>query len=589
MEISAIYHRPDSEMAYLVNESEFQIRLKTKHNDLKKVILLYGDPYGTKVNEKDENTWAYQTVTMDKKCQSMFHDYWIANIKVPTNRLQYAFHLIGNDDEEILYDDRKFVKYSDEAVKKLTCFRMPYLHQIDRIRTPDWVKRTVWYQIFPERFANGDSQNDPQGTLSWGSEAPTRENFFGGDLRGIIQKLDYLKDLGVNGIYLCPIFTASSNHKYDTIDYFNIDPCFGTKEDFKELVDEAHARGMKVMLDAVFNHMGDFSMQWRDVVKNGEKSRFANWFHIKKFPVSYKKTDNNEFATDITYEVFANTPHMPKINTANPEVIDYLLNIATYWIKQFDIDAWRLDVANEIDHHFWQKFYQVTHAIKPDFYVVGEVWHSAQEWVGHDEFDAAMNYPYTESLIQGIVSQEITLKEMVSMLSEQLMLYRDQTNQVMLNSLDTHDTVRLLRLCKENKDLARQALMMMFLQPGSPCIYYGTEVGMTGGFDPDNRRCMIWDPAKQDQVMYQFVKKMIAFRKENSELLSKGQIKWLKVDDKQKVIEIERQMKGKSVRAIFNFGQNNISLNVKQNIVLKQNFKNGNLCPQGLVVYNTGC
>ena len=135
------------------------------------------------------------------------------------------------------------------------------------------------------------------------------------------------------------------NHKYDTIDYFNIDPSFGTKEDFKELVDQAHARGMRIMLDAVFNHMGDFSMQWQDVVKNGEKSRFADWFHIKKFPVSYKKTTNNEFATDITYEVFANTPHMPKINTANPEVIDYLLNIATYWIKQFDIDAWRLDVA----------------------------------------------------------------------------------------------------------------------------------------------------------------------------------------------------------------------------------------------------
>ena len=492
---------------------------------------------------------------------------------------------MGNDDSEYLYDDRKVVKYTDEAVQKLTCFRMPYLHQIDRIKTPDWVKKTVWYQIFPERFANGDPQNDPQGTLPWGSEAPTRENFFGGDLRGITQKLDYLKDLGINGIYLCPIFTASSNHKYDTIDYFNIDPSFGTKEDFKELVDQAHARGMRVMLDAVFNHMGDFSMQWQDVVKNGEKSRCADWFHIKKFPVSYKKTTNNEFATDITYEVFANTPHMPKINTANPEVIDYLLNIATYWIKQFDIDAWRLDVANEIDHHFWQKFYQATHAIKPDFYVVGEVWHSAQEWVGHDEFDAAMNYPYTESLIQGTVSQEITLKEMVSMLDEQLMLYRDQTNQVMLNSLDTHDTVRLLRLCKENKDLARQALALMFLQPGSPCIYYGTEVGMTGGFDPDNRRCMIWDSTKQDHKMFQFVQKLIAFRRENSPLLSKGEIRWLKVDDVHKVIEVERQLNGQNVKGIFNFGQDRIAVDGVALPILNQNFESGNLQPQGMIIY----
>ena len=144
-------------MAYLVNEDLFQIRLKTKHNDLKKVELLYGDPYGTKVNEKDQSEWAHDVLAMERKFQSEYHDYWIANIKVPTNRLQYAFHLVGNDDSEYLYDDRKVVKYTDEAIQKLTCFRMPYLHQIDRIKTPDWVKKTVWYQIFPERFANGAS------------------------------------------------------------------------------------------------------------------------------------------------------------------------------------------------------------------------------------------------------------------------------------------------------------------------------------------------------------------------------------------------------------------------------------------------
>lgn len=585
MDISAIYHRPDSEMAYLVNDDTFQIRLRTKHNDLKKVELLYGDPYGTKVNEKDKSEWAHDVLEMERKFQSEYHDYWIADIKVPTNRLQYAFHLIGNDDSEYLYDDRKVVKYTDEAIQKLTCFRMPYLHQIDRIKTPEWVKKTIWYQIFPERFANGNSENDPQGTLPWGSTLPTRENFFGGDIQGITQKLDYLKDLGINGIYLCPIFTASSNHKYDTIDYFNIDPCFGTKEDFKRLVDEAHARGMRVMLDAVFNHMGDFSMQWQDVVKYGKESRFADWFHIKEFPVSYKETENNEFATDITYEVFANTPHMPKLNTANPEVVDYLLNIATYWIKQFDIDAWRLDVANEIDHHFWQKFYQATHELKSDFYVVGEVWHSAQEWVGHKEFDAAMNYPYTESLIQGVISQDISLSQMISMLNEQLMLYRDQTNQVMLNSLDTHDTVRLLRLCNENKDLARQALALMFLQPGSPCIYYGTEIGMTGGFDPDNRRCMIWDESKQDMKMYNFVKELINFRKVNVEVLSKGEINWPVVNDTQKVIKIERRNEDKSIKAIFNLGDQMIPLEIDEKVLIKQNFKDGYLQPQGMIIY----
>ena len=196
-----------------------------------------------------------------------------------------------------------------------------------------------------------------------------------------------------------------------------------------------------------------------------------------------------------------------------------------------------------------------------------------------------MNYPYTESLIQGTVSQEITLREMVSMLNEQLMLYRDQTNQVMLNSLDTHDTVRLLRLCKENKDLARQALTLMFLQPGSPCIYYGTEVGMTGGFDPDNRRCMIWDSTKQDQKMYQFIQKLIAFRRENSPLLSKGEIRWLKVDDVHKVIEIERQLNGQNVKGIFNFGQDRIAVDRVASPILNQNFEGSHLQPQGLAIY----
>ena len=586
MEISSIYHRPDSEMAYLVDKDNFQIRLKTKHQDVNQVELLYGDPYGSKINEKDQSVWEHDVLNMAKEYETESHDYWITNIKVPTRRLQYAFHIIGNDDTEILYDDRKTAEYTEENIEKLTCFRMPYLHEIDRIKTPDWVKKTVWYQIFPERFANGDQSNDPQNTLKWGSAAPTRDNYFGGDLRGIINKLGYLQDLGVTGLYLCPIFTASSNHKYDTIDYFNIDPNFGTKEDFKELVDKAHEHGMKVMLDAVFNHIGDFSMQWQDVVKYGEKSKFAKWFHIHKFPVSYDESNNNEFATNITYDVFANTPHMPKLNTANPEVREYLLNIATYWIKEFDIDAWRLDVANEIDHHFWQAFYHETHKIKKDFYVVGEVWHSAQKWVGNDEFDAVMNYPYTETIIQGVISKDISLTKMVSMLNEQLMLYRDQTNQVMLNSIDTHDTTRLLTLCQGDKKLAQQALTLMFMQPGSPCIYYGTEVGMEGEADPDNRRCMIWNEKLQDQKMLHFMKKLIAIRKEDADVISNGKIKW-EVDEQNQLVKLRRFTTDKEIDTIFNFGKSMIEMRQPDTEVMLSNVEECDvLGPNDFILFN---
>ena len=277
---------------------------------------------------------------------------------------------------------------------------------------------------------------------------------------------------------------------------------FGDIEMLNELVDAAHERGMHVMLDAVFNHMGDFSMQWKDVQKYGENSRFAKWFHINKFPVSYDETENSEHAKNLTYEVFATTPHMPKLNTANEETAEYLLEIAQYWIKEFDIDAWRLDVANEIDHHFWKRCYAATHGLKSDFYILGEVWHSAQEWVEQEEFDAVMNYPFTESIALDFVKHETTAKEMVSMLSEHLMKYRDQTNEVMLNAMDTHDTARLLTLCHGNKKLQRQTLAFMFTQPGAPCVYYGTEVGLAGGFDPGCRKCMIWVEEKQDHDMF---------------------------------------------------------------------------------------
>lgn len=157
-------------------------------------------------------------------------------------------------------------------------------------RHPQWVKETVWYQIFPERFANGDPSNDPADVLPWASkEFPGRQDFYGGDLQGVIDHLDYLSDLGINGIYFCPIFTAPTNHKYDTTDYLEIDPGFGDKELFRKLVEECHRRGIRVMLDAVFNHIGDTSMQWRDVLEKGEQSRFKDWFHIHSFPVHYTK------------------------------------------------------------------------------------------------------------------------------------------------------------------------------------------------------------------------------------------------------------------------------------------------------------
>lgn len=557
MEKTAIYHRPESEYAYLYDKDLLHIRLRTKKNDVKKVSLICGDPYLIQ-----EEEWFKQSLEMTKLASTELFDYWMVVVTAKHRRIQYGFHVVGFDKEELFYGDRAIEAYDLSVISKAeNYFRMPYFQEADRVKTPEWVKETVWYQIFPERFANGDSGNDPVGTLAWGSkEHPGREDFFGGDLQGVVDHLDYLEDLGINGIYFCPIFKASSNHKYDTIDYYEIDPDFGDKELFKLLIQEAHKRGIRVMLDAVFNHMGYFSNQWLDVVENEEKSKYVDWFHIQEFPVAFETNGNHEGSTSIAYDTFAFTPKMPKLNTENPEVQDYLLGIATYWIKEFDIDAWRLDVANEVDHQFWKKFYHATTQIKEDFYILGEIWHSSQNWLNGDEFHAVMNYAYTETILNYFVKNTVSGEEMKNILFEQLMLYRQQTNEVMFNMLDSHDTARLLTMAKENKNIAKMTLAFTFLQHGSPCVYYGTEIGMTGENDPDCRKCMVWEEDKQDKEFLQFMKNLIALRRDNQTIFSYGNIE-INIFEKENVIKITRQGDDKKIVAYFNIGENEYVVN----------------------------
>ena len=294
--------------------------------------------------------------------------------------------------------------------------------------------------------------------------------------------------------------------------------------------------------------------------------------------------DQAEHAENLTYEVFSTTPHMPKLNTANEETAEYLLEIAQYWIKEFDIDAWRLDVANEIDHHFWKRFYAATHELKSDFYILGEVWHSAQEWVEQEEFDAVMNYPFTESIALDFVNHETTAKEMVSMLSEHLMKYRDQTNEVMLNAMDTHDTARLLTLCHGNKELQRQTLAFMFTQPGAPCVYYGTEVGLDGGFDPGCRKCMIWDEEKQDHEMFAFMQKLIKLRKDYADIWSKGKVEYRNVCDETNSLEVVRSFDGAELHCFFNMGEKALEAPCSGEVLLGQNLKDDKIEKDGFII-----
>ncbi|TGA97117.1 alpha-glycosidase [Sporolactobacillus shoreae] len=553
MEKAAIYHQPCSAYAYPYDKDTLHLRIRTKKDDILSVSVIYGDPFESVKNGNGEYKWVSSENKMVKIIQTSLHDYWFIEIRPPFHRLQYGFILKGLNGETAFYGDRGFFSAEKGAYDTPeNYFKFPFIHDVDRFKAPDWVKSTVWYQIFPERFANGDPPISPDHVLPWGSKDPGRDDFFGGDLQGIIDHLDYLQDLGIGGIYLNPIFAAPTNHKYDTLDYFSIDPHFGDKETFRKLVQESHKRGIRIMLDAVFNHIGSQSAQWQDVVKNGKNSAYKDWFHIRSYPVSEGKNGNFEGKTTLSYDTFAFTPKMPKLNTANPEVQKYLLDIATYWIREFDIDGWRLDVANEVDHAFWRKFHTAVLAEKQDVYIVGEIWHNAWNWLRGDEFHSVMNYPLTQSIIDYFIEDHISAAQAVSALNEHLMNEPQPVNEVSFNLLDSHDTARILTKAKGDKQKVKQALLFLFSWTGSPCVYYGTEIGMDGGNDPLCRKCMIWDEKGQDQDMLAFTRKLIGLRKKFQLVLTYGSVDWPIVDDQKNTLCLRKTYEGKALIFIFN-------------------------------------
>lgn len=538
MEYAAIHHQPFSSDAYSYDGRTVHIKIRSKKGDANHIRLIWGDPY-----EYNDGRWAANEHPMRKIAATDMHDYWFAEVVPPFRRLQYAF-VVTDHHEDIFFGSSGVCPYNEKTLETIYYyFKLPFVHEADTFQAPEWAKSTVWYQIFPERFANGREDLSPENVLPWGSKDPDVNDFFGGDLQGIVDKLDYVEDLGVNGIYLTPIFSAPSNHKYDTLDYYSIDPHFGDPELFRTLVSQLHQRGMRIMLDAVFNHIGSASPQWQDVVKNGAQSRYKDWFHIHSFPV-----------TEGNYDTFAFTPDMPKLHTANPEVQRYLLDIALYWIREFDIDGWRLDVANEVDHAFWKRFKQAVSAEKPDIYILGEIWHSSEPWLRGDEFHAVMNYPFTEPMIEYFADRAIPASRMAHRLNAHLMNGMKQVNEVMFNLLDSHDTKRLLTRCRNDEKKARALLAFMFAQTGSPCIYYGTEIGLDGENDPLCRKCMVWDKEKQNQEMHTFMKRLIALRKQENTVLTEGTLEWNLLDDQNNFIRFSRTLDEKKLIYFFNQG-----------------------------------
>ncbi|MEA3351499.1 MAG: glycoside hydrolase family 13 protein [Chloroflexota bacterium] len=409
---------------------------------------------------------------------------------------------------------------------------------------PYWVQDAVFYQIFPDRFANGDVRNDPPNVHPWGSE-PTVWNFMGGDLRGVIQHFDYLLDLGITAIYFNPIFLATSNHRYNISDYYRIDPKLGDMDDFRALLEVAHRNDVRVIVDGVFNHCGRGFFAFNDALENGEHSPYKDWFHISEFPVNgYDESKPGR------YKAWWNFRSLPKFNTDNPAVRNYIFDVARYWIEQ-GADGWRLDVPNEIDDDtFWAEFRHVVKSTNREAYIFGEIWEADPRWVGDHHCDGLMNYPVREALMKFLQGEE-TACEFADRVEGLLERYPRENVYAMYVPLGSHDTERLMTLLGEDIGKVKLAFAFQFAYPGAPAIYYGDEVGMKGGKDPDCRRAFPWDREEQNEELRSWVKRLISLRKRMPSL-RRGEYQHVFIDRKRCTYAFARVLGDEVVLVVLN-------------------------------------
>lgn len=540
MSIESIFHRPYGSFAFPINENKLRIRIRAKKKYVTKITVLLGDRH--QPIDKDI------PVGMEKIATDDLFDYFECDLYSETRRVRYTFYIQLND-QGYWYGDKGISNSRLDAGD----FQFPYINEQDLFQTPNWVQEGIVYQIFPERFANGNKQNDPDNVDVWGNQ-PKSNSFFGGDLDGIIEKLPYLDELGVNVIYMTPIFESPSNHKYDTKDYYKIDPHFGDLETLKRLVKESHERGIKIVLDAVFNHCGYEFFAFQDVLKNGEASKYKDWFYIDSFPIITNPHPN--------YETFSNDVWtMPKLRTSNPDVKKYLLNVAQYWMEEVEIDGWRLDVSNEVDHDFWREFRKVVKKLNPDALIVGEIWHDAAPWLEGDQYDSVMNYLFKDALYDLFAKRTIGVENFDARLTKARMKYKDQANYSMFNLIDSHDTERFLTSSMENVERLKLAALFQFTYVGMPMIYYGTEIGMTGYTDPDCRRTMIWDIENQDSDLFKYYQKLIRIRKSNQALMN-GDFRTLIIDEINQIYGFSRSYNSETVIVIINHSLRDQSIEI---------------------------
>ena len=494
-------------------DGKMHLRFRVQKGAIQSAKLLYNC---------NKNMW--HQFRLEAKMERTFSDseleYYSVAVPQTDTRFSYIFELTCTDGKIRYLSEEGLTNSYDHTLGYFNFFQYTSQFACDTMTVPEWVKTAACYQIFPERFAVGSSEKDlSYVNAKWGTK-PTPKSYYGGDLIGIREKLPYLTDLGVNVLYMTPVFCSPTNHKYEITDYENVDPAFGGNEALKALMKNAHERGIKVMLDGVFNHCSCRHPYFLDAQKKGKASPYYDWFFWKE---------------DGTYLTFGSVKTMPKLNTGNPEVIRYFSKVAIMWMRDYDVYGWRLDVSDEVSHKFLRAFRDAVLAQNPEAIIIGEDWHRAVRYLNGDEYDGIMNYGVTKACLDLLAFQTIDSAEFRDRMVRLYHTYSIAANQKMLNLLGSHDTDRFLTRVRGDANRFRTAAAIMFFYPGIPCVYYGDEIGMEGGYDPDCRRTFDWNEENWDKETYNLIKGLMKRKKEPA--LSEGVFG---IDEKDGIITIRR-------------------------------------------------
>lgn len=505
IERQAITHIPLSQYAFTNSETSMTIRIRAAKDNLLTCTLWYGD----RVYPKDPIL--FTALPMQKVASDLYFDFYEITFESPYTRVCYYFELEDLEEHIYLYADI----FSKELPKERSEFyQYPFMRREEVCTVPEWLKHAVVYNIFPDSFASGHRSISASANESTWERGLTLHSRLGGTISGITKNLDYIAQLGFNCIYLNPLFVAGEYHKYDILDYHHVCPNMGTDADFHELVDTAHEIGLRVVIDGVFNHCSWQFFAFDDVVRYGESSRYKDWFYDLQFPVVRPESAD----TVPNYSCFAYERKMPKLNSSNPEVQAYFCEVGRYWIEQFHVDGWRLDVANELDRDFWRAFKKATRLANPESVMIGEIWESAESWLRGDMFDSAMNYDFRKNCRDFFGLETINALEFSGRITDMMYRYPTGILQGQLNLLDSHDVNRFLSYCQNDIRRFRLAEVFLFTSPGAPSVFYGDELGMDGNSEFTLRGPMPWESPKHDER--EFFKKLIKLRKGNEALMT---------------------------------------------------------------------